>query len=90
VVMATTDGGSHWSSQINPANTGLIGLAAVACPSASTCYAVGSGFYHGTAGAVMTTADGGVAWTGARWRRPGCSTASRAPRRVSATRWDRT
>ena len=65
VVMATTDGGSHWSSQIGAAGPGVSSLAAVACPSASTCYAVGAGSTGGgTAGAVVTTTDGGANWGG--------------------------
>ena len=56
VVMATTDGGSHWSSQISPGGTGLSGLTAVACPAIQTCYAVGGS-------RVISTSDGGATWT---------------------------
>jgi photosystem II stability/assembly factor-like uncharacterized protein len=61
-VLATTDGGTKWSSQLRAHTPGVDSLAAVACPSARTCYAVGAGIAGSPVGAVMTTTDGGAAW----------------------------
>jgi photosystem II stability/assembly factor-like uncharacterized protein len=52
----TTDGGGTWTTQSLP--PGTAGLSGVACPSRSTCYAVG-GVNH----AVEATTDGGATWT---------------------------
>ncbi len=62
VILASTDGGSTWSSQSAPA--GVATLASVACPSTTVCTAVGLGVSLGTAIAVAVgTTNGGTTWT---------------------------
>ena len=53
VVLVTTDGGQVWSQTKLPAEEG--GLLDIACPSAGTCIAVGSG--------LARTTDGGTTWS---------------------------
>jgi len=63
-VMATGDGGAHWTTQTSGtpqySSGGAVpppGLNSIACASASTCVAVGD------SGSVITTADGGASWS---------------------------
>lgn len=49
VILATTDGGQDWANQGD--DTEVPTLSAVACPSATTCYAVGGDV-------ILTTTDG--------------------------------
>ncbi|MDA8342693.1 MAG: sialidase family protein, partial [Actinomycetota bacterium] len=52
-ILTSTDGGVTWTSQSVP--NGVTQLAAVSCPSTTSCVAVGS--------AILTSTDGGVTWT---------------------------
>jgi len=61
VIVATEDGGLHWSAESLPA-TLAPDLTGVACPSASTCMAVGSIGANPPVGAVLTTHNGGRSW----------------------------
>ena len=57
----TTDGGRSWIAHAGPPGLkSLLGVSAVACPSASTCVAVADGY--GSAASYATT-DGGESWT---------------------------
>jgi photosystem II stability/assembly factor-like uncharacterized protein len=56
-MVKTTDGGSTWSSLVVP--TGASGLSGVACPTSTTCYAVG----NDGADIIFATTDGGSSWT---------------------------
>ncbi len=57
----TTDGGRSWVAHAGPPGlTSLLGVFAMACPSASSCLAVADG-YGGAA--TYVTADGGQTWT---------------------------
>jgi hypothetical protein len=58
VVVATTNGFSSQASNIWP--EGINSLTAIACPSATTCYAVGS--RPDQAGVALSTMDGGATW----------------------------
>ena len=54
-ILATTDGGTTWTSQSVP--SGVTGLSGVACSSADSCFAVGSDSDLGT-GVILATTDG--------------------------------
>lgn len=51
--LVTTDGGQRWSAETLPSSLGLV--SGVACPSTTTCVAVGS--------SLARTVDGGASWT---------------------------
>src|SRR6516225_3590529 len=60
-----TSDGSTWTTQSLPltrAGLPAVDLTGVVCPSVNTCYAVGAAAGGGSAGAVMSTTDGGTAW----------------------------
>lgn len=63
VIVATTDGGTTWRSQSTPVGgddtSGY--LSGVACPSTTTCYAVGSDEGTSTAD-ILATTNGGATW----------------------------
>jgi photosystem II stability/assembly factor-like uncharacterized protein len=52
-VVATADGGSHWTDQVSGVKADLLG---VSCPSPDDCFAVGSN------GTIIHTTDGGAHW----------------------------
>jgi hypothetical protein len=52
--LATTDGGSTWTAQVETGD-----LFDITCPTSLTCFAVGSGLQ----GVALTTTDGGTNWT---------------------------
>ncbi len=56
IVEATTNGGTTWNAQALPAGVSV--LAAIACPSTTTCLTVGQG-------GVDITSDGGATWRNA-------------------------
>jgi photosystem II stability/assembly factor-like uncharacterized protein len=58
-ILATADGGTTWSSQTS-ATTDI--LSAVSCPSASVCFAVGTGT-NGFGGIIVATSNGGANWS---------------------------
>ena len=60
-ILATTDGGTTWSPQAVP--TGIAGLQGIACPTTSTCFAVGTDTVEADGSGVITTSDGGATWT---------------------------
>jgi len=53
-IIATSDGGAHWSSQASSATVVLFG---VSCPSSLVCYAGGQN------GTMIATTDGGAHWS---------------------------
>jgi hypothetical protein len=53
-IVATSDGGSSWTSQTIPSGTGE--LNGIACPSSSNCYAVGNGNSPPNGGALILAA----------------------------------
>ncbi len=59
VVDFTTDGGAGWTMGQLP--SGIAGLNGIACPSTTTCYAVGE--EGSSTGVVVASADGGRTWT---------------------------
>lgn len=67
--IGTTDGGATWMSESAPAGVHNLspayGFNAVACPSTADCTAVGYGTDNGS-DTIITTTDGGVAWTSQR------------------------
>jgi photosystem II stability/assembly factor-like uncharacterized protein len=60
LIYSTTNGGATWSLSFNLANDPNAGInapfAAIACPSTTNCYAVGS------EGLIAATSDGGLNW----------------------------
>jgi photosystem II stability/assembly factor-like uncharacterized protein len=60
-ILATTDGGTTWSPQAVP--NGIAGLQGIACPTTSTCFAVGTDTAEADGSGVITTSDGGATWT---------------------------
>ena len=58
MIFGTTNGGATWVTQTGP--TGLTDLTSIACPSVTTCIAVGD--TTGFASAIVTTSDGGTTW----------------------------
>ena len=64
--LAAPGAGPGWQAQPLPA--GVTGVAGIACPSASSCVAVGSAEQTGTAGrpVILLTTDGGGHWAEAR------------------------
>ena len=59
-VLTSDDAGATWTERQVPAGT--VGLTGVACPSASDCFAVGSGG-GGQSGSIVQSDDGGTTWT---------------------------
>jgi hypothetical protein len=60
-VIATTDGGVRWTSQVIPPTVGY--LSAVSCSDARRCVAVGqSAQTTDVSGAAIATTDGGASW----------------------------
>ncbi|MHB8263301.1 MAG: IPT/TIG domain-containing protein [Acidimicrobiales bacterium] len=59
IVIATTNGGSTWSTENIPAGVG--GLSGISCPSAATCYV--AGYSNSGGGIVIATTNGGSTWT---------------------------
>jgi lysophospholipase L1-like esterase len=57
-VIATTDGGTSWTSQTPPHSGGQ--LSSVACTSSLDCWAVGT---NGTAPTIIVTTNGGSSWS---------------------------
>ena len=57
-VIATTDGGTSWTSQTPPHAGGQ--LSSVACTSSLDCWAVGT---NDTTPAIIATTDGGTSWS---------------------------
>jgi photosystem II stability/assembly factor-like uncharacterized protein len=53
-ILATTDGGGHWQSQLSLTPSTLNG---VSCQSTTRCWAVGDN------GTIVTTTDGGASWS---------------------------
>ena len=62
IVVATTNGGSTWSSQSLPSNVSL--LDGASCPTSGHCWAVGATSSH--AGVVVATTNGGGTWDSQR------------------------
>ncbi len=62
VILATTNGGATWTSQSYPSGLGLSSgfLQGLACPSSSSCFAVGAG---GSGAVILATTNGGATWT---------------------------
>ena len=59
-ILATTNSGSTWSAQTVPSGTSY--LTAIACPSTTTCYAVGeNSSYDG--GTILATTNSGSTWS---------------------------
>jgi len=58
-VIGTSDGGSSWAQRFGQAARVL--LESVACPTASTCWAVGEG---PAAASILVTRTGGATWSG--------------------------
>src|SRR6185503_19031523 len=57
-ILATTDAGSTWSTQVSGSTAQLN---AISCPTTTTCVAAGK--KAPTNGAILTTADGGATWS---------------------------
>ena len=66
VLLGSTDGGRNWQAETLPSGLGLSqngSLHALSCPSASECFASGSGGTASHSGAVLlSTSDGGRSW----------------------------
>lgn len=53
-ILASTDGGSHWTAQASGTTHDLI---SISCSTTSLCFAVGSG------GLILATSNGGASWS---------------------------
>lgn len=59
-IIATTDGGARWRTQVIPPTVGY--LSGIACSDAHDCTAVGQAAPNGQA-VIIATTDGGATWT---------------------------
>ena len=61
IILSSTNGGTTWNTQSDPA--GSTSLSNIACPSTTTCYATGS-YFNGskTSAIVVGTTDSGATW----------------------------
>ena len=59
-IFATSDGGANWTNEDGAVPSGTTGLSAVACPTASDCFATGS---TAVGIGIIGTKDGGSSWT---------------------------
>jgi len=59
-VLASTDGGAHWTVRIPSAPLGVTAFLDVACPSSSSCYALAS---TATGSEILKTANAASSWT---------------------------
>ena len=67
VVVATTDGGTSWSTQTlpstvtqNPPGSRIVRLSSISCPTSNNCWAVGA--TSTSSGVVVATTNGGKTW----------------------------
>ena len=59
-VVASTDGGAHWTVRVPSATLGVTGFLDVACPLASSCYALAS---TSSGSEILKSTDAASSWT---------------------------